>query len=345
MSFASNAVIAKARAVCGHSLGAEDYMQLTAKESVADVCAYLKQTERYGKALSSVNPQTVHRGQLEALLRKSVFDIFERFHSFDQTKSRDFFNYIVTQLEIEQILSALQSVASGSSMSYIAALPVFLTGHSQLELGALGIAKSYAEAAALLRGTRYEKTVCPALVEAESTGALNIGEIERRLYTEFYLNMLKSTEKEYKGAEKKDLKRLILGVIDMRNVATLFRYSRLFGLEAQDAKEALLPFKRRLSDEAIERLAAEGDISKVAAELDSLGYGLNSQSIPATVEVLTDRISLNDLKKKLRLSQSSSVVYFAFMELLGFELKNIKTIIEGIRYGLDGAAILEMLVV
>lgn len=345
MSFASNAVIAKARAVCGHSLGAEDYTQLTAKESVADVCEFLKQTERYGKALSSVNPQTVHRGQLEALLRRSLFDIFERFHSFDHTKSKGFFDYIVMQLEIEQILSALQSVAGGVSMNYIAALPMFLTEHSQLELAALGMAKSFAEAAALLRGTRYEKAVCPALVAAESAGGLNIGAVERRLYTDFYLNMLKDTEKSYKGAEKKDLKRLILGVIDMRNVVTLYRYSRLFGTDADAAKEALIPFRRRLSDEAIERLAAESDIAKVAAELDNIGYGLHSQELPTTVEVLTDRINLNDLKKKLRLSQSSSVVYFAFMELLGMELKNLKTITEGIRYGLDGAAILEMLVV
>ena len=44
MSFASNAVIAKVKAVCGHSLKRGDYVQLSAKESVADVCAYLKQT-------------------------------------------------------------------------------------------------------------------------------------------------------------------------------------------------------------------------------------------------------------------------------------------------------------
>ena len=154
--------------------------------------------------------------------------------------------------------------------------------------------------------------------------------------------MLKTAEKNYRGSEKKDLKRLILGVIDMRNVVTLYRYA-LFGTGG--AKEALIPFKRRISGETIERLAAERDISKIAAELDSIGYGLHSQELPATVELLTDRISLERLKKTLRLSQSSSVVYFAFMELVGIELKNIKTIIEGIRYGLDGAAILGMLVV
>ena len=345
MSFAQNAVIAKARAVCGHALTAEDYTQLAAKESVADVCAYLKQTERYGKALASVNPQTVHRGQLEAIIRRSVFDIFERFHTFDHTESRGFFKYIVAELEIEQILAALQSVAGGESMQYIAALPMFLTEHTQVDLPALGLAKNFTEAAALLHGTSYEKTVCPALIEAENTGVLNFCEIERQMYTEYYMSMLKSAEKTLKGADRKDLKRLILGVIDMKNVVTVYRYSRLFGAGAQGAKEALIPFKRRLSDDVIEELAAQHDISKIAAALDEIGYGLHSGDIPQTVELLTDKISLDRLKKLMNLSQSSAVVYFAFMELLGTELKNIKTVIEGIRYGIDGGAILEMLIV
>lgn len=345
MSFASNAVIAKARAVHGHALKPEDYTQLSAKESVAEVCAYLKQTERYGRALASVNPQTVHRGQLEALMRRSMFDIFDRFHTFDQTESRLFFKYIIMQLETDQILSALQSVASGVTMNYIAALPMFLTEHSAIDLAALGLAGSYTEAAALLHGTPYERAVCPALHEAQRTGKLNVCDIERRLFTDYYLSMLKAVEKGCKGSEKKDLKRLILGVIDMKNVVTLYRYSRLFGAGASGAKDALIPFRRRLTDAAIERLAEQSDIAKIAAELNAIGYGLHSREIPATVEILTDRINADRLKKLLRLSQSSSVVYFAFVELLGVEFKNIKTIVEGIRYGLDGSAILEMLVV
>ena len=345
MSQASNAVIAKARAVCGNSLGAEDYTQMAAKENVAGVCAYLKQTERYGKALASVNAQTVHRGQLEAMIRRSVFNIYERFHRFDQTESRVLFKFIVQQMEIEQILSALQSVAGGVSLNYIAALPAFVTKYSQVDLARLGLSESFADAAEILRGTVYEKAVCPELVKAETTGQLNVCDIERRLYTEYYMKMLKMVEGSYKGAEKKELKRLILGAIDMRNVVTLYRYTRLYGFDAQDAKAELIPFKRRLSDEAIERLASQGDISKIAAELDSLGYGLNSQEIPATVEVLTEKLNSDYLKRLMRLSKSSSAVYFAFMELLSVETKNIRTVIEGIRYGLDGSAILEMLVV
>ena len=114
MSFSSNSVVAKARAVFGRSLTNDDYLQLVAKESVADVCAYLKQTPRYSKVLAAVNPQSVHRAQLETLVQKSMFEIFESFHRFDYTESKVFFNYIVLELEIEQILLALQSAASGS---------------------------------------------------------------------------------------------------------------------------------------------------------------------------------------------------------------------------------------
>lgn len=344
MSFSSNAVTAKARAVLGRSLTAEDYTQLSAKENVSDVCAYLKQTARYGKALAAVNPQTVHRGQLEAVLRRSVFDIFESFHRFDFTESKNYFKYIVMQLEIEQLLAAIQCVSSGSSDTYIAAMPMFLTEHANVDLPALGTSKSLVDVLHILEGTPYFSVLKEPLILAAETNVLNITECEQRLYTMYYMKLLKTLEKNYKGAEKKELKRAVLRSIDMENVVSLYRYTLFFGEDAQSVKGTLIPFKYRLSNEAIERLAAEKDINKIAAELDSIGYRLGAD-VPRTVELLTERISLDYLHKTLRLSQSSSVVYFALTELLEIELKNIKTLIEGIRYGLDGSVILNMLVI
>lgn len=343
MSFSSNSVVAKARAVFGRSLTTEDYVQLSSKESVSDVCAYLKQTTRYASALSSVSPQTVHRGQLEVQIRKAVFDIFESFHRFDFTETKNFFHHIVTQLEIEQILLALQSVSGGSSDKFIAALPLFLTEHSQVDLAALGTANSLLEAVDLLRGSVYEKSIGETLVSAAEKGSLNIGECERRLYNQYYMRLLKGVEKSYKGTEKKELKRLILRSVDMENVVTLYRCSLLFKMPASELPNKLIRFKYRLSDEVIERLVGQKNTDKIAAELASVGYGLNGDP-PKTVEVLTERISLEFLKKTLRLSQSSSSVYFALAECLMIELKNIKTIIEGIRYGMNGSDILDMLV-
>lgn len=343
-SNASNAVIAKVRSVFGSSLSPEDYIQLSSKESVSDVCAYLKQTARYGSALSAVNPQMIHRGQLETILKQSVFDIFESFHKFDFTQSKSFFEYIVMRQEIDVILLALQAVASGNSELFIARLPMFLTKHCQTDLAALGTSKNFVEAAGLLAGTTFVKPLGELLINAAETGKLNIGECERRLYTHYYMTILKAAEKNFKGGEKKELKRAILRSIDMQNVVMLYRYTRFFGADGDSVRGALIPFKYRLSDEAIERLAAQKDISKIAAELGNIGYKTGGET-PDSVELLTERISLDCLRKVIRLSQSSAVVYFAFAECLGIEFNNIKTIIEGVRYGISGSEILDMIVI
>lgn len=344
MSFSSNSVIAKARAVLGRSLTAEDYTQLAAKENVPDVCAYLKQTARYGKALAAVNPQTVHRGQLEAVMRRSVFDIFESFHRFDYTESKNYFKYIVMQLEIEQILAAIQCVARGNADTYIAAMPMFLTEHTSIDLPALGMAESLIEALHILEGTPYFAVIRESIIRAAETGRLDICDCERRLYTMYYMRLLKAIEKNCRGAAKKELKRTVLRSIDMENVVSVYRYTMFFGEDADKVKGSLIPFKYRLTNEAIERLSAEKDIARISAELENIGYRHGAE-VPQTVELLTERISLDYLRKTLRLSQNASVVYLALTELLEIELKNIKTLIEGIRYGLDGAVILNMLVI
>lgn len=344
MSNSSNSVIAKARAVYGRTLTADDYTQMASKETVSDVCAYLKQTERFGAALSFVNPQTVHRGQLEQLLKRTVFDIFEKFQRFDFTESKGYFKYIIEKLEIEQILAALQGVMYGNSDDFIAALPMFLTKYADVDLAALGMAKNLTEAAGLLRGTVYEKAVYSQLTAAADLGELDIIDIERRLYSQYYLSMLRAVENKYKGAEKKDMKRIILRCIDMENVVTLYRNSVIFKRDRDSARSSLIPFKYRLSPEVVERLASQKDVDKIAGELGLIGYKLGTET-PDTVEQLTEQISLDYLKKTLRLSQSASVVYFALIELLTIELKNVKTLIEGVRYRLEGSAILDMLVI
>ncbi len=345
MSFSSNSVIAKSRAVFGRSLTADDYAKLCEKSSVADAAAFLKATPRYGATLAGVNPQTVHRGQLEALLEKSIFDIFESFHRFDHTDSREFFRFIVAQLETEQVLSAIEAVASGSTDSYISALPTFLIKYASVDLLELGRAKTFADIDRLVSGAKYAKVLRPLLLEASGSGKIRIIECERRLYSFYYMNCLSAIDKMFFGKRREELKRALLKSIDMENVVTCCRM-RAFGESSADAvKEALLPFKYRLSDEAVERLTAQSDISRIEAELARIGYCTNDTARFETVEQLTERISLDYFRRTLRMSGNSATVYFCLIEVLRIELRNIKTVIEGIRYGLGSGDILSVLVV
>lgn len=342
MVLASNSVVAKVRAVFGRSITAEDYAQLVTKESVGDVCAYLKQTPRFEKSLAAANPQTIHRGQLENLLRHSLYDTFDGFRKFDFTESVDFFHFILARLEVEQIILAVESVACGGSDEFIASLPTYFINGASVDLAALGTAKSLFEAADLLRQTHYFKAVGELLINAAENNGFDIGEFERRIITHYYMRLLKAVDKELKGTERKDFRRLILRSVDMANVVTLYRYSAIFGADTSDIP--LIDFKYRLSHDVIERLVHEDSAEKIAADLAELGYKFSGET-PHTIELLTERISLDFLRRTLHLSQSPAVAYFALSECLTLELSNIRTLIEGIRYGVDSGKLLEMMVV
>ena len=344
MSFSSNSIIAKARSIYGDSLTAEDYTQLCSKTSVAEAAAFLKQTARYRRVLSGINPQTIHRTQLEALIAKNILDVFERFHKFDFSSSRAFFHYIIMELEAEQILTAIEGVASGSTDDYIAELPVFLTQHAQTDLLALGSAESFLDISRRLEGTVFERALRPLLIDAAESGRIDINECERRVYTLYYMSAFRMITKTYSGKSRDDIRRLLLKCIDMVNVVTCCRM-RSFNAPADKIKKQLLPFRYRLNAEAIEGLLQLDSADEAAQALERMGYSVSAPAELDTIEQLTDRISAVFLRRTIRLSQNSAAVYYSLIECMRIEQKNIKTAIEGIRYGMSSSEILDMLVI
>ncbi len=344
MSFSSNSVIAKARAIYGRSLSADDYAQLCSRTTVAEAAAFLKQTERYGKILSGINPQSIHRGQLEALINRSTFDVFERFHRFDHSDSRVFFRYIVMQLETDQIINAIEGVAAGTADRYIASLPMFLVQHASTDLIALGNARTFLDIAQLIDNTPFAKAIRPMLIDAAESGSINIRECERRLYTLYYTSSLRTADKTYSGKARTELRRALLRSIDMENVVSCCRM-RAFGISYDNAKETLLPFRYRLNSETTERLLQLSDMSRIEQELAELGYHTDRNAEFTSIEQLTDTLDLDHLRRTMRMSNNSAAVYYALIECLKTEQRNVKTAIEGIRYGLSSSDILSMLVI
>ena len=120
---------------------------------------------------------------------------------------------------------------------------------------------------------------------------------------------------------------------------------RAFNSTPEEVKGILLPFKYRLNDEATDKLLQLGDISKIEQELEALGYRTDQPAEFDSVEQLTEQISMNFLRRMIRLSRNSAAVYYALIECLKIETRNVKTVIEGIRYGINSNEILGMLVI
>ena len=68
----SGAIVAKAKAKYGKRLKYDDYKRLLDCKTVAEVVSYLKTETSYKDVLVKVNENSVHRGQVEAILRQKL---------------------------------------------------------------------------------------------------------------------------------------------------------------------------------------------------------------------------------------------------------------------------------
>ena len=113
-NLSSNVVLAKARAMYGRRLTPQSYQELLACRSVSEIAAYLKSHTSYGKILSGINENDIHRGRLESLLRQRVLEDCASLCRYEISVGEHFSQYLLERAEIEQIIHSVSHLMAGS---------------------------------------------------------------------------------------------------------------------------------------------------------------------------------------------------------------------------------------
>ena len=82
-ALSSKAIMTKAKAMYSRHLTPEQYREMINRRSVPEIAAYLKEETAYQELLSAVQPTSVHRGQLESMLRKARYNQYARLIHYD----------------------------------------------------------------------------------------------------------------------------------------------------------------------------------------------------------------------------------------------------------------------
>lgn len=69
-SWANNAIVTKAKSMYGQFLKPADYDKLIKYHNLPDLVSFLKKHPHYQDILRDVSESTIHRGNLEALIKK-----------------------------------------------------------------------------------------------------------------------------------------------------------------------------------------------------------------------------------------------------------------------------------
>jgi len=341
--WSSNAVISKAKAIYGNRLLPEDYQELLKKKSISEVAEYLKNTENYKENMRDIQENSVHRGQLEELIKKTHFQYILRLIRFIDMPDKSFYELNLLKREIEVLLTIVRSVVSGSFSVGIAELPVYFIKHSSFDIDELSKVKSYQNLLDLLKNTPYY----PILSKYNRTDSLSIDyvAIEQSLDEYYFDTVFSRIDKNYSGKVRQDLRNIILTSIELNNIVKIYRLKKFYKAKKSDIIKVLMLKYSRISLSKIEELIDLDNPDKILSYLQKSEFSKYSDSDDYIyIEYYAERLRYYLAKRYVHYSTEAPKVYAAFSILLDIERENLFNIIEGIRYELPDEDIEKMLI-
>lgn len=328
-----NATVAKIMAIYGKRIKPQDYTEMMNKQNVSEVAEYLKRNTHYSGLLSSIDTNTIHRGMLENLLRRSVFETYMRITGFEHISKQEFYNYKILQTEIDEILRCVRFI-NAKSQKLITDVPIYINHLTSFDLLELAKITDFKELLTFLKKTPYYdvlKTIRP-----NDEGLVDVTKCETLLRS-YYIERLKGSL-HFKKSDVQQFTALLETDIDLINVINAYRLTAFFNESETEIEKDMLPFYGRLSaakqkdiysapnsEEFIRRFSK----TYYGKQMIENGYDINS------LEQSAQRLRYKYAKLMLKRSASAPLSVYSYIFLLEIEVQNLISIIEGIRYGIE----------
>lgn len=329
-AMATNATVAKIRALHGMMLTRENYREMLTKRSVPEIAEYLSSLPRFKSILKDVDPLTVHRGFLEILLKKNNFDTYIRLCRFQQLDKIPFFDFLIEKMEVNCLLMLINSINTGVDRSYLNRLPGYVIKHTKLDLLGLSRANDFNQLIKLLHSTPYRKTLLR--IPLSQDGKVDYTECERCLRTQYYSDIISQAQKAFPDSQSDEVVEMVRADIDFLNMINAYRMKAFYGFTAEQIKahQIKLPGIGKRLDSYYALESHEQMLSWLSQH--ELQSDITEGSL---IEVMMQRNKFRKLEHRIYRSFNAPVVLYAFMQLCDYETSNIVHIIEGIRYGVD----------
>lgn len=322
------------RSAYGQRLHSADYRDLLNFHSVAEVVQFLKDTPRYGELLAGLEPMYTHRGHLEMLLERDLFDRCVHFCAMEQLLRKPFFRFFVYEYEIRELCKA----AMLGNQEYISAMSTWLTPYASFNVDALARAKDDAETVKAVAHTPYAPILQKYLVSAR-TGT-SLAECEIAMRAAAFRHVLADAEKTLRGSDLDAFRGLVGEQIDLINIINAYRLLSVFHADQDTLSAMLLPDGGKMPKRVCRELYSARNADEFLSVLSSTRYGRKLGGF-AVIGDIPDNVRLEyafqtlryqTARKALHFSGHAAVSLYAVHFLDQVEVRNLITIIEGIRY-------------
>lgn len=328
------AINTKVRALKRKMLNLDDYINLIEKNSVSEIIEYLKTNTGYKKAFEGIDTKDIYRDELELYLKKYMIKQHEKLIHFFIGDYRKIIKTLFNKFEIEDLKLYLRTISRGEDLDSIKDLILYKGPYSTIDHESLMKSKTTKELVENLKGTIYYDILYPYLEEEKD-----------RLMFYFEMNLdrvyFKKLYEQVQALKKSDREELedILGInIDLLNIEWIYRGSKFFNLSSEELVNYAIKGGKRINYDLIKKLTyakTEDEFIDFIAKTPYDFLFKDKKNIDLYMEIKLESYMYDRFLNYFHEGNMDLMVSISYIHLLEYEIRDIISITEGVRYDLD----------
>lgn len=322
----------KIRAMSKKLITEEQLQEIAGLEHVSQVAAYLKKTPEYRTYWASLDETLLHRGDLEKLLKKSIFQDFSRIYHFANSSQRKFLGLYAKRYEIRVLKELMTNLFDHRPTQLVDLSPYtdFFRQHSKLDLPKLVQCSTMEEFIQALQGNEFYLPLS-RIQDREHALIFDYG-MALDLY--YFTQIWNIRKKLFSGHDLEEITKAYGEKFDLLNLQFIHRSKQIFQMAPAEIYTLLIPMNYKLKKEEIKALTEASNPEEYQALLKSTYYGRRYEELtPATIEEFYNYTLRNILENEARKDPYSVAVIYSYLYHKEHEVMRLTIAIECVRYG------------
>ncbi|MDY4694358.1 MAG: V-type ATPase subunit [Blautia sp.] len=324
----------KIRAMQSRLTTIEQFDQILQLPNVVQVATYLKRTPEYSAKWSSLDENDLHRGQIEKLLKKSIFQNFSSIYHFANPEQRKFLDLYSKRYEIRVLKEIMTNIFDHRNTDPVDISPYrdFFRMHSKLDVDRLTTCTTMDEMINCLKGNEFYLPLSK-IQEHENSLLFDYG-MALDLY--YFTQIWSIRKKLFKGTDLDEITKTYGEKFDMLNLQFIQRSKQYFFMDPASIYALLIPMNYKLKKEEITALVEASTYEEASRIFKNTYYGSRYEKLTvANLEEFYNYVLRDILEKEAHQNPYSVAVIYSYLYHKEHEVNRLTIAIECVRYGVD----------
>jgi len=315
----------------------EEMWRILMCDDVHEIVDQLARIPGYSDAVKFIRSEEISRVQLETRLKLIPLQQTQIFLKLMRGKYRYFLLSWIGRYEAATLKRILRYILTKHGNRENIRKWLLSLGDTTIPFELLISSRDFTDAFEALKGTIYEKPLKEPLKRLAS-GEENLFYAETAIDIMTVMNLFKAA-KALPGLNRYRVLKIIGLYIDLLNVMWIYRGIRYYDMTPEQRLARLLPCHYKFSRSVLRSLARAVDINEFWDLLRSTVYGSLFEDSALESEIIFERDCRRAVRKAahqvFRAGKPDFSSVIAYLTLLEYEINDLCTIIEDVRYDYD----------